>query len=136
MKFSHISFVVLSVVLLASCGSSQEAPGTPVAPVETSTGTSTGAKAAAFPQSVQSIIQAQLKDPDSIMKLDCNTYDEAGKKYCNDEKAKMTALKSEVTWESILKKGPKFIKTFDCKKIASSVGQKFCTDYQANPANK
>lgn len=133
MKFSHISFVALSVVLLASCGSSQEAP---VAPVQTGTGTSTGAKAVAYPQSVQSIIQAQLKDPDSIMKLDCNTYDEAGKKYCNDEKAKMTALKNEVTWESILKKGPKFIKAFDCKKIASPVGQKFCTDYQANPANK
>ena len=99
MKISHISLLAVSAVLLVSCGGANESTS-----VNQTGATSSGAKSAVFPMSVQSIIGIQLKDPDAVLKLNCDTYDEAGKKYCNDEKAKMTALKNEVTWESVLKK--------------------------------
>lgn len=141
MKISSLTLLCVASLMLVSCGGSSDTnkPVTPTssapkvaAPAPTATGGSIPTQEnGAYVQSIQAIIALQLKDPDTILKLNCDTYDEAGKKYCTDEKAKLSAVKNEITWESVLKKGPEFIKTFDCKKLASEFGQKYCSEYQA-----
>lgn len=90
----------------------------------TSSGTSKG---------IQEIITLQKeKGPAAILDANCTKLDKDGKSFCEKQKKMMEEIaESNITWENTLKRWPEYIKTFDCKKIFSEYGQKYCAEYKA-----
>ncbi len=143
MKNFLLPIVCASMLLLSACGKTTTSESQPVVtPTVTETPATSGSgvvpntasgtqSATLLSKDTQAIINIQLKAPDDILKLDCNTYDAEGKAYCEAEKTKMQTLLNEVTWQKVLVKGDEYIKTFDCSTIVSTYGQKYCTDHKA-----
>ena len=110
----------------ASSGATQSptASGTTASGTTTSSGTSKG---------IQEIITLQKeKGPAAILDANCTKLDKDGKTFCEKQKKMMEEIsESNITWENTLKRWPEYIKTFDCKKIFSEYGQKYCAEYKA-----
>ncbi|MBX9808797.1 hypothetical protein K2X92_00200 [Candidatus Gracilibacteria bacterium] len=155
MQRFFLPIVGFSIALLSlqSCGSKQDTLDTPLStPVvqkvnteigenisETSTGsvqssTVSGAvSSSGASKGVQEIITLQKeKGPAAILDANCTKLDKDGKLFCEKQKKMMEDIaENNITWENTLKRGPEYIKTFDCKKIFSEYGQKYCTEYKA-----
>lgn len=133
---------------LQSCGSNQStvnvAPPAPVVEkVVNETGTEIPNTSSGVMQSpttssgtskgIQEIITLQKeKGPAAILDANCTKLDKDGKSFCEKQKKMMEEIaESNITWENTLKRWPEYIKTFDCKKIFSEYGQKYCAEYKA-----
>lgn len=86
-----------------------------------------------YSSGLQDVIKLQLKKwPEVIMEVDCNTFTGESKKYCVQQQEEINIRKNQINWQNVLKMGPDYIRTFDCKKIVSIYWQWYCREYQLN----
>lgn len=78
----------------------------------------------------QTIAEIQKMSSENIIQLDCKKYQAWAKIFCNAQKEFFEKQANKITWEKVLAKGSLYATTFDCTKINSPYGKKYCQDYQ------
>ena len=137
-SFSKCIFLIFLSFSLSACGktpsieTTPEKTGSQSDKVEYATSSwASTVTGAVYGTWLQDIIKLQIKEwPQAIESVNCDTYSGQDREYCNNEKKKIEEYKKEITWESVLKKWPEYIKDFDCSTILSSFGQKYCSEYK------